>query len=149
MRRNKDDKRVLRSGNGRQNTSKRRCIGRDDSRKLKDRHFISRNQTNNRHFMYGNQHKNKVKKKRKTSGFLVLIMVIALVSFVIGAGIGVSLSFEDNTEPPHIENVTEEMTTGLNNTENVSFDKEVDGIDYDENSSSNQSNIYTDYYLQE
>ena len=65
----------------------------------------------------------------------MFIVILALVAFVIGAGIGVSLSFDDSTEQPHVENVTEEMTKNVNNS-SVVFDMEVDGIDYNENGSS-------------
>ncbi len=50
----------------------------------------------------------------------VVFMIIALIAFCIGAGMGVSMSIsgdsvdaENNTT--HVENVTEEMTTNLNN----------------------------------
>ena len=116
MRRKKDDKRVLRSGNGRQNTSKRKFRR-------------SRNKFNNRPPRHQNQ------TYRKSSGALMFIVILALVAFVIGAGIGVSLSFDDSSEQPHVENVTEEMTKNVNNS-SVVFDMEVDGIDYNENGSS-------------
>lgn len=126
MRRKKDDKRVLRSGNGRQNNSKRKF------RRKK-------NNFNSRPVMSRNPPKRRNRQKRKTSGFLVLIMIIALAAFIIGAGIGVSLSFDDGDsgdDAPKFENVTKEMTTGLNDTEDVYFDKSVDGVDYNENQTS-------------
>ena len=122
MRRKKDDKRVLRSGNGRQNTSKRKFRR-------------SRNKFNNRPPRHQNQTYRKPKRQRKSSGALMFIVILALVAFVIGAGIGVSLSFDDSSEQPHVENVTEEMTKNVNNS-SVVFDMEVDGIDYNENGSS-------------
>lgn len=127
MRRKKDNKRVLRSGNGRQNTSKRK-FGRNKN-KFNTRPASPRNPRNRR-----------PKKQRKSSGTLMFIVIIALVAFVIGAGIGVSLSFDDgNDGQPHYENVTKEMTKNVNQSE-VVFDKEVDGIDYNENTSSSQLN---------
>jgi len=64
----------------------------------------------------------------------MIVMIVALIAFVIGAGIGVSLSFDDgNDDQPQFENVTKEMTTGLNDTEQVYFDKEVDDVDFNEN----------------
>jgi hypothetical protein len=64
----------------------------------------------------------------------MIFMIVALIAFVIGAGIGVSLSFDDgNDDQPQFENVTKEMTTGLNDTEQVYFDKEVDDVDFNEN----------------
>jgi hypothetical protein len=121
MKRNKDDKRVLRSGNGRQNTSGRKI----------------RRSNNNHHFnspVMSRGPKNRRRRKRKTSKTLMIFMIVALIAFVIGAGIGVSLSFDDgNDDQPQFENVTKEMTTGLNDTEQVYFDKEVDDVDFNEN----------------
>jgi flagellar basal body-associated protein FliL len=130
MRRKKDNKRVLRSGNGRQTTSKRKI------RRKK-------NKFNSPPANPRNRNKRRTRKKRKTSGTIVLIMVIALIAFVIGAGMGVSLSFDDGStddDKPQFENVTEEMTSNLNDTPDVSYDKEVDGVDYNENATS-QFNI--------
>lgn len=132
MARKNDNKRVLRSGNGRNKAS---------NRKVRRRR---KNNFNARPAMPVSQNPRRAKKKRKTSGFVVLIMIIALAAFVIGAGIGVSLSFDDgNDEGPHFENVTREMTTGLNNTSQVIYDKEVDSIDFNENMTSQLSNNYS------
>lgn len=63
-------------------------------------------------------------------------MILAIVGFVIGAGIGVSLSFDDGSadDGPHIVNVTKEMTTNLNETDNsVIYDEDVDAVDYNSN----------------
>lgn len=132
MRRNKDDKRVLRSGNGRQNTSKRKI--RRNKNSFNNRPAIPRAPKNRRN-----------RKKRKTSGFLVLIMIIALLAFVIGAGLGVSLSFDndDGDDAPQFENVTKEMTSGLNDTEQVYYDKETDNVDFNENDTSQLNVKYT------
>ena len=75
----------------------------------------------------------RTRKQRKTSGFLVLTMIIALLAFVIGAGIGVSLSFDDgsnNDDEVNFQNVTYEMMNGANITTEVSYDKSVDDVDY-------------------
>ena len=133
MRRNKDDKRVLRSGNGRQNnTSKRKVRRRSNKNNFNNRPVMSRGPKNRR------------KNKRKTSKAVMLVMIVALVAFVIGAGIGVSLSFDDGSDDqPQFENVTKEMTTGLNDTEPIYFDKEVDDVDYNENETSQLDIQYT------
>jgi len=125
MRRKKENKRVLRSGNGRQNTSKRK-IRRSNNNHFNNRPVISRGPVNRR------------KKKRKTSKTLMVMMIVALIAFVIGAGIGVSLSFDNDSgdDKPQFENVTKEMTSGLNETEQVYYDKEVDDVDFNENSTS-------------
>ena len=130
MRRKEDDKRVLRSGNGRQNTSKR-TFRRGKINNFNSRPFRPPSQPHNR----------RPRQKRKASKGLMLIMIIALIAFVIGAGIGVSLSFDDGTdEGPKFVNVTNEMTSNLNETEEVSFEKNVDDVDYNENVTS-QYNI--------
>ncbi len=126
MRRKKDDKRVLRSGNGRQNAPRRKIRG-GNVNKLK-----------NRPVMHRNPHTGRARNKRKSSKAVMAVMIIALIAFVIGAGIGVSLSFDNggDDDGPHYENVTKEMTSNLNDTEDIYYDKNVDGIDYNENSTS-------------
>ncbi|WP_292887139.1 hypothetical protein [Methanobrevibacter sp. UBA212] len=123
MRRRKDDKRVLRSGNGRQNTSNRK-FGRNKSK------FVNRPSAPRK------QRQRKPKQPRKSSGTLMFIVILALVAFVIGAGIGVSLSFDnDDSSQPHYENVTKEMTENVSANE-VTYDKAVDGKDFNENGTS-------------
>ena len=122
MRRKKDDKRVLRPGNGQQKKSKRR-LRRNNARKFKQpkRPPINNNRRN--------------RPKRKANKSFVLIMIIALVAFVIGAGIGISFCLDDGSDDgPHYENVTKEMTTNLNQTVDPNaFDEDVDRVDYNEN----------------
>ncbi|OED01053.1 hypothetical protein A9505_02435 [Methanobrevibacter sp. A27] len=67
-------------------------------------------------------------------------MILALVAFVVGAGMGVSLSF-DNDDGPHWKNVTEEMTTNLNETDNFTYDEEVDGVDFNSNETLTELNV--------
>lgn len=76
----------------------------------------------------------------------MVVVIIALISFVIGAGIGVSLSFENDSadEGPHFENVTKEMTSNLNDTEDVYYDKTTDAVDYNANDTS-QLNVGSQY----
>lgn len=121
MRRKKDDKRVLRAGNGRDTRNSRRNM-------------------NRRSFGFSNNRQSpprtRPKKQKKRSARTVFIMIMILLAFVIGAGIGVMLSFDKGTEDvnneTHIENVTVEMTSNLNETEEVTFD-EADAVDYNEN----------------
>lgn len=69
-------------------------------------------------------------------------MILAIVGFVIGAGIGVSLSFDDDgDDEPHVENVTKEMTTNLNQSEPVIYDKDVDTVDYNSNQDVEEYNL--------
>lgn len=59
----------------------------------------------------------------KDDKITVVFMIIALIAFCIGAGIGVSMSISDDSggaenNTTHVENVTEEMTTNLDNSDN-------------------------------
>ncbi|WP_406533537.1 hypothetical protein [Methanobrevibacter sp.] len=123
MRRKKDDKRVLVSP-------------RDARKNNSRRHKIRRPSNNTR-----NNSRNNTRNKRKRSGLTVFLMILALVAFVIGAGIGISLSFDNDDEGPHWVNVTEEMTTGLNDTEPVYYDSELDDIDFNSNQTLTELNI--------
>ena len=130
MRRKKENKRILRSGNGRQQTSGGK---------------LRRNKSNTRQFAPVRQHSDRGNRhKRKTNMSLVLIMIIALIAFVIGAGMGVSLSFDDNgdADGPHFKNVTKEMTNNLNDTDEVYYDKTLDSVDFNENNTSPMINQY-------
>lgn len=124
MRRKKDDKRVLIPGNSKKHPSNR-------NKRLFGRNQNSRNNRNNR-INRNNRYNSKPQKKR--SRLTLFLMILAIVGFVVGAGIGISLSFEDSTDDgPHVENVTKEMTTNLNDTEPVVYDKDVDQVDYNSN----------------
>ncbi|WP_405266821.1 hypothetical protein [Methanobrevibacter sp.] len=116
MRRKKDDKRVLVSPrDNRQKTSRRQ-------KRMKP----TRNA--------GNKH--------KRSGRTVFLVILALVAFVIGAGIGISLSFDNgSSDGPHWINVTEEMTTGLNETEPVYYDSNLDNVDFNSNDTLTKLNV--------
>lgn len=123
MRRKKDDKRVLRSGNGQQKKSRR---------------IRRRNKNNTRNYAPNRQPINnrRSRPKRKANKALVFLMIFALVAFVVGAGIGISLGLDDGSnDGPHYLNVTKEMTSNLNDTDPVTFDKDVDGVDFNENES--------------
>ena len=83
----------------------------------------------------------------------VFIMIMILLAFVIGAGIGVMLSFDKGTEDAnnetHVENVTVEMTTNVNHTDEVTYD-EADAVDYNENQTDlilpDENRVYYDPY---
>ena len=129
MRRKKDDKRVLRPGNGRNNKRKGRSLNLS---------FKGRN--NNPRRNRDTRPNNRVKKQKKRSRKTGLLMILVLIAFVIGAGIGVLMSFDNgsdnSTNETHVENVTVEMTSNLNNSSKyVSFD-DADSVDYNENQSS-------------
>ena len=66
----------------------------------------------------------------KNDGTLVVFMIIALIAFCVGAGIGVSMVISDDgadvaNNTTHIENVTHEMTTNLTDTnDDLAYDSE-------------------------
>ncbi len=75
-------------------------------------------------------------------------MILALIAFVVGSAIGISVSMNeqdnataDNNNTTHVENVTVEMTSNLNNKQPVEFDYETDYVDYNENYTNQQTNI--------
>lgn len=79
----------------------------------------------------------------KNDGTLVVFMIIALIAFCVGAGIGVSMVISDDgadvaNNTTHIENVTHEMTTNLTDTnDNLAYDSEKDESNYLEKGESN------------
>lgn len=120
MRRKKDDRPKLRRGNGR-----------NDKRNLRAPNFgFNRNNGRNAPIVQ-NEHK-------KRSGKTVLLMIIVLIAFIVGAGIGILMSFDDGSvdeNVTHYKNVTKEMTTNVNKSGGVVFD-EADQVDFNENESS-------------
>ena len=67
---------------------------------------------------------------------IVVFMIIALIAFCVGAGIGVSMVISDDgadvaNNTTHIENVTHEMTTNLTDTnDDLAYDSEKDESNY-------------------
>ena len=76
---------------------------------------------------------------RRNEGIIALLMILALVAFVIGSAIGISVSMtehdnqtnENNTT--HVENVTHQMVSPHNTPDVVEYDYEADNVDYNEN----------------
>ena len=127
MSRKKDDKRDLISP-------------RDNRQKRSKRQRIRRN---NRNPPMKSSRRNHPPHKR--SGITVFLMILALVAFVIGAGMGIALSFDDGSDDePHIENVTKEMTTNLNDTEPIYFDEDLDAVDFNDNQTLEEFNVTDD-----
>lgn len=83
---------------------------------------------------------------QRNQGIIAFLMILALIAFVIGSAIGISVSIsehdnqskENNTT--HVENVTVEMTSNLHKNDTVEFDYDLDNIDYNENQSMEQFN---------
>ena len=124
MRRKKDDKRVL--------------VSPGDNRQKNSRRKIRRSSSNP---IPRSNPRNKTKRSRRT----VFLMILALLAFVIGAGIGISLSFDNGDDDgPHWVNVTKEMTTDVNNTEPVIYDYDEDYIDFNDNETVSELNLTTE-----
>ena len=131
MRRKDDDKRVL--------------TGRPDNNNTKSRRRF-RNRQNQNQFLPARQNRQQFNRRnqrqRKANKMLILLLVIALAAFVIGAGCGVFMEFEQsNNSTPEYENVTVEMTTNLNETPDFYYDKDLDGVDYNNQEDLNKLNI--------
>lgn len=126
-RRKKDNRPMLRRGNGRENKRNRRT----PNFSLKNRH--------NNDNRYAPVAHNNYKKQKKRSRKTVLLVILVLFAFIVGAGIGILLSFDDGTgdvkNETHYENVTVEMTTNLNKSKGVVFD-ESDRVDFNQNKTS-------------
>ena len=140
MRRKKDDKRVLRAGNGINNQKKSRLPSFKRNNNKRNISYSFNNNRYNRQYSRNNNYNN----QKKRSGKSVLIMIIILLAFIVGAGAGIFMSFEaennatnitnNTTDAPHVENVTVEMTSNLNKSKDVTFD-ESDAVDFNENKS--------------
>ncbi|MCF0226869.1 MAG: hypothetical protein HUK28_06160 [Methanobrevibacter sp.] len=78
-------------------------------------------------------------------GKLVFIMILALIAFGIGAVAGISLGlngFDDNvsdTNESNFTNVTVEMTSNVSQKANISFNPDIDKVDYNENITKNKT----------
>lgn len=76
---------------------------------------------------------------RRNEGIIALLMVLALVAFIIGSAIGISISLEEHdnvtvNNTTHVENVTQEMLSGAgHNNDTIEFDYETDYIDFNDN----------------
>ena len=127
MRRKKDDKRVLVSP-------------RDAHKKNNKRQLIKR--TRNNRIRHSNNYGNNVRRS-KTSRITIILMVLALLAFVVGAGLGIFWNLDSSSQDdgPHWINVTEEMTTNLNETEPVYYDASVDDVDYNSNQTLTELNV--------
>jgi hypothetical protein len=83
---------------------------------------------------------------RRNEGIIALLMVLALIAFVIGSAIGITVSIEQHenatdNNTTHVENVTSEMTNKNPNDDGVDFDYEKDSVDYNDNYTREMYNI--------
>lgn len=75
---------------------------------------------------------------RRNEGIIALLMVLALIAFVIGSAIGITVSIEQhenatNNNTTHVENVTSEMMNKNSSDSGVDFDYDSDSVDFNEN----------------
>ena len=130
MRRRKDDKRVLRPGNN--NSSSKRFSFKRGNNRIRYRNDFNRANRNRRPKKPAKPRNNKV----------LFLMILALVAFLIGAGVGISMSLEGDNEGPHVENVTAEMTTNVTDDSNEPvYDSDIDSIDYNDEETLEALNI--------
>lgn len=121
-----------------------------DKRVLKSRYKGSSNNKQKRRLSFGggqtqrfppyNMQGNgfsKSRKPRKTSKNTMILIIIALLAFVVGAGIGISMAIsgpsDNNTvvdDGVTFENVTVQMTSNLNGSGKGFVDDGVYNIDY-------------------
>lgn len=120
----------------RKNNEKRVLVSPRDNRSKNKRKFRRNNHNNNPRSYRSNN-----KKPKKTNRLTLFLMIIALVAFVAGAGFGISLSLDDGSDAPHVENVTKEMTSNLNNTTHVYYDEELDDLDFNDDETLKEFNI--------
>jgi hypothetical protein len=136
MSRKKDNKRVLIPRGKRQSGSMRKRRNDYNSMPVQPRR--------NDYFHSGGYGRHQPQKK-KPNGVLIAAVIIALIAFIIGAGIGVSLSFDapiiKDSPSQHYENVTGQMSGGNVNQSNttVYFDDDLDTVDYNANKTFNTS----------
>ncbi|MBQ9026108.1 MAG: hypothetical protein IJ104_07025 [Methanobrevibacter sp.] len=85
---------------------------------------------------------------RRNEGIIAFLMILALVAFVIGSAIGITVSIEkheNETNPPnvtHVENVTVEMTSNVNNhSDEINYDYDLDKVDFNENYSTEEFTV--------
>ena len=104
-----DNKRVLRAGNGRRQSSNNKKHYSSNSKRFKG------NNNQLPPYMKNNSQMQVYQKKKNHSRLTFIIVIIALIAFVAGAGFGVSLSFDDDNSnkvqlgDTYVENVTQEM----------------------------------------
>ena len=75
---------------------------------------------------------------RSNEGIIALLMILALIAFVVGSAIGITVSIEQhenatNNNTSHVENVTSEMTNKNSSDDGVDFDYDKDRIDFNDN----------------
>ena len=77
---------------------------------------------------------------RRNEGIIAILMVLALIAFIIGSAIGISISLNEhdnqtnqNNNTTHVENVTSQMLSNNSSMVPVEYDYDLDSVDYNEN----------------
>lgn len=104
-----------------------------DKRVLKSRYSQPPKQKRKKRIKSRNRNPYKPRRESKTSKTTMLLIILALIAFVAGAGFGVSMALgvfdDDSNDTVHVENVTVKMTTNLKNkSADIYYDD--DKVDY-------------------
>lgn len=136
--RKKKDKRVLKSPRSANARNNKRIRRRNSNRPPQNNQRFGRNSNprNNERIRM----RNAPKKQKKASKTTLIIIVIALIAFVVGAGAGISMALGGDEEAPQFENVTVEMTSNLSDVDEVYFDSN-DSIDFNDADYIKQNNL--------
>ena len=77
---------------------------------------------------------------RRNEGIIAILMVLALIAFIIGSAIGISISLNEhdnqtnqNNNTTHVEKVTNQMLSNNSSVVPVEYDYDLDSVDYNEN----------------
>lgn len=77
---------------------------------------------------------------RRNEGIIAILMILALIAFIIGSAIGISISLNEhdnqtnqNNNTTHVENVTSQMLSNNSSMVPVEYDYDLDSVDYNEN----------------
>ena len=82
----------------------------------------------------------------RNEGIIAVLMILALVAFVVGSAIGITVSIGEhenatNNNTTHVENVTVEMLSNASHDDSVDFDYELDYLDFNDNSTRELYNL--------
>ena len=130
--RKKDDKRVLKSPRDSKARNNKRIRRRNNPQSLKENHMFRRNSNPRNNEKIRRRNSYGTPKQGKASKTTLIVMIIALIAFVVGAGAGISMALGSDSDTPQYENVTVEMTSNLSDVDQVYYDDESDAIDYND-----------------
>lgn len=130
--RKKENKRVLKSPRDSKARNNKRIRRRNNNRPIQNSQRFARNNNPRNNERIRKRNSYGTPKQSKASKTTLIIMIIALIAFVVGAGAGISMALGSDNDGPHYENVTVEMTSNLSDVDQVYYDDENDSIDYND-----------------